>query len=40
MFLDCDSLEYVYLRNCNKYTIERITKALEEVGIDAKVITV
>lgn len=39
MFVGCDSLKKVIMRGCNKNTIDDITKALEEVDVNAKIIT-
>ena len=39
MFDGCDSLKKVIMKNCDEETIDKISEALEEADIDAKIIT-
>ena len=39
MFSGCYSLKKVIMKNCDKETIDKISEALEEADIDAKIMT-
>lgn len=39
IFTGCSSLKEIMMRNCNEYTIEKITNALEEENINGRIIT-
>ena len=39
MFDGCDSLKKIIMKNCDEETIDKISEALEDADIDAKIIT-